>query len=304
MSDASVITDVSETLRAILDAHLNPSPAQPLSGGGGPLGDEDRIPITIDSPLRPASVDTRVNLYLYHIVQDDNRRNTGQIRLPPPAPLTPGDAVSLIPEPLPLKLYYMVSAFSPDGGAEHRLIGEAIQAFYSHRILGPDVLKGSLGKPGSLRPEVIQLVMLNQDLESLHRIWGNFQEPLRPSVTFEVEGVYLDALAKPRVVRKAPADVDVIAVPFLASAYPAAAPAGATVRLFGANLDVRSPVDKDVCLVRIQFNGAAVAPLAERRTNRALSIVVPASARPGPATLQLQIGEYTSAALPFEVLPP
>src|SRR5215831_17682014 len=188
MSDASVISDVSETLRSILDAHLNPT-APPAPGS--PPGVGAPVTVTVDNPQRAAGEDLRVNLYLYHIVQDESRRNTGP-RLP--IARTPNSA-TFVPEPLPLKLYYMVTAFAPDGRTEHRLIGESIQALYTNRILDPATLRGGLAT-SPIKPDHIQLVLLNQDLETLHRIWGNFQEALRPSITYEVEGIFLDARAK------------------------------------------------------------------------------------------------------------
>src|SRR5689334_3509275 len=185
MADASVITDVSETLRSILDAHFNPpGPPDP----GAPPGVGAPVTVTVDNPQRSAGEDLRVNLYLYHILQDESRRNTGpRLQID-----RTSDSATFVAEPLPLKLYYMVTAFAPEGRTEHRLIGEAIQAFYTHRILDPAVLKGGLAT-SPIKADRIQLVMLNQDLETLHRIWGNFQEALRPSATFEVEGIFLDA---------------------------------------------------------------------------------------------------------------
>ncbi len=293
MSDASVITDVSETLRSILDAHLNSAPGA-ASGVGAP------VTVTVDNPQRSAGEDLRVNLYLYHILQDETRRNPG----PRLQVARTADRATYVSEPLPLKLYYMVTAFAPDGRTEHRLIGESIQALYTHRILDATVLKGGLAT-SPIKADKIQLVLLNQDLETLHRIWGNFQEALRPSATYEVEGIYLDARPDDQVSVKLVQEraVDVVAIPFLSDVSPAAARPGDTVRLYGANLDLRSP-DGTVGLVRILFNGTPVTPLAARRTNRALSIVVPPNTPPGTVPLQLQIGEFVSRTIPFEVLPP
>jgi len=304
MSDASVIKDVSDTLRSILDNHFNPTGS---AGGGNPAGVGAPVTVTVDSPQRSAAGDDlRVNLYLYHILQDESRRNTGP-RVPLPAPPGTGPLLttSFIAEPLPLKLYYMVTAFAPDGGTEHRLIGEAIQAFYSNRVLGPSVLQGNL-RASNIKAGQIQLVLLNQDLETLHRIWGNFQEALRPSATYEVEGLYLDAFpelppgdrTRRNVQTRA---IDMVAIPYLVDVAPRAARRGDTVRLYGANLDLRSP-DGATSLVQILLGGAPVAPLAAKRTNRALSIAIPAGAPLGSTTLQVQIGEFASRTVDFEVL--
>jgi hypothetical protein len=289
MSNASVIKDVSEVLRSILETHFKD------------VLPDQTVTVTVDSPQRVTSPNLNVNLYLYHILQDESRRNTGPLLQPASAP----NAVSLVPEPLPLKLYYLVTAFAPNGPTEHRLIGEVIQVFYSHGILEPEDLQNvGLGQ-SSIRADRIRIVMLNQDLESLHRIWGNFQEALRASATFEVEGIYLDALAEPTVIYKQPRELDFKPLPSLSEVVPAAARPGDTIRLHGSNLDLRSPVNNNVSLVRILFNGTAVPPLSEQRTNRALSIKVPdlpPGVEPGPVPIQVQIGDHISRAVIFEVL--
>src|SRR5215831_7496374 len=98
MSDASVIADVSETLRSILDAHLNPTgPAGPAgpANPGDPPGVGAPVTITVDNPQRSAGEDLRVNLYLYHILQDESRRNTGPIR----QTAARVDPATFVPEP-------------------------------------------------------------------------------------------------------------------------------------------------------------------------------------------------------------
>ena len=291
MSSANVITDVSETLRSILNDHLNPTGGLPNVGVP--------VTVTVDNPQRSAGEDLRVNLYLYHILQDESRRNTG--------PRLYTSATDYYQEPLALKLYYMVTAFAPEGATEHRLIGEAIQAFYQHRSLDGAVLKGSLAT-GPIRADKMQLVMLNQDLETLHRIWGNFQEALRPSTTYEVEGVFLDASpANEKAVSKLveQRQFDIVAVPFLSEVAPAAARPGGTVRLYGANLDLRSPDPaRSTSLVSILLNGARVTPLDDGRGNGAVNIAIPADTAPGTATVQVRIGDYVSQAIALQVLPP
>jgi hypothetical protein len=293
MSDASVITDVSETLRSILDAHLNPAGGNP----GDPPGVGAPVTVTVDNPQRSAGEDLRVNLYLYHILQDENRRNTGPLK----QTARETDPATFVPEPLPLKLYYMVTAFAPDGRTEHRLIGEAMQALFENRILGPAVLRGGLAT-SPIKADHIQLVMLNQDLETLHRIWGNFQEALRPSITYEVEGIFLDARARLDDVKLVKTRrIEAVPVPFLVDVTPAAVRPGDTVRLRGANLDLRSP-DGQTSLVHILLNDKRIEPVADRRTNTAVSIVVPADTAAGTATLQVRISDFASRTLALEVV--
>lgn len=302
MSDANVIQDTSLTLRSILEAELRGS------------GDAS-IAVTVDSPHRPQQDDVRVNLFLYNIMQDEGRRNSGGWV---PTTRDGNRAQSFAPEPLALRLYYLVTAFAVDGVTEHQLLGRTMRALHKHRrIPNPahnipeTVLRGTL-RDSPIRAEHLQIHLLNLDVDTLQKIWGAQTEALRTSVAYEVEAVFLDADelgAEVRLVTER--FVDVIPFPHLTLVAPEAARPGATVRLYGSGLHVPQPVIQPAPpaapivprnLVRVWFDDVAVEPVHGTGTEGAMAVIVPAGLRPGTVQVRIELNRYLSQPVPFRVL--
>jgi len=298
MSDASVIHDVSATLRALLDARLNASGVS----GANSLGAS--VTITVESPQRPSNDELRINLFLYHVLQDEGRRNSGGW-----LPVKQTDkSQTFAAEPLALKLCYVVTAFASDGLTEHRLLGEAMQALYHYRRIPPALLQGAL-KNSAIQADQMEIVLLNLEVDTLHKIWGNMSEPLRASAAYEVGAVFLDSL-DPNTEVPLIQEVrgDVVAVPWLATLEPESAAVGATVRVYGANLHAPSPDGTEMAQV---FFGPFRAPIVSSGVGGgSLTVVVPAQcqppaqSKPGPVEVTVRLGTYISRAVAFYVEAP
>lgn len=293
MSDFNAIHDVSETLRLLLQRAL-------LARGRS-------VVVTVDSPHKEGQPEPRVNLFLYLINQEEHRRNSGGW-----VPLgREGNEERRVKEPLALRLYYLLTAFASDGSSEHRLLGESIQILFNHQYLADEHLQGSLGE-SEVRAERIHVVLQNLDLESINNIWGNNVALLRASVAYEVSVVLLEPGApekRVQVVRETtpgsrePDEVfDVKPVPFLAAIEPNAAPPRETVRLAGANLA------SEYLLVRFESPDnrvVVVAPEGGGRTGGALRVVVPDTLGSNRRVrVRLQMEQYRSASVPFDILEP
>lgn len=294
MSDAGVIRDVSNTLKSILDSRLN------TNGGASRFGSAGTsVTVTIDSPHRGNHEDLRINLFLYQILQDESRRNSGGW-----VPLERTDTSQrFAPEPLALRLYYLMTAFAGDGLTEHHLLGAAIQSLYANRRIPEELLRGSL-KESRVRAEHVQLVLLNSDVDMLQKIWGSQTEPLRTSVAYEVEVVFIDADEANAEVKLVEERVlDVVPVPYLAGIAPEAAVPGAVVRVYGANLLLDTPTGAQ-SLLKIWIGGVEAEILPERRSGGAVSVRVPESKqlKPGPVQVRAQLDKYFSRSVPFEIL--
>lgn len=294
MSDAGVIRDMSSTLKSILESRLN------ANGGANQFGSAGTtVTVTVDSPHRGNHEDLRVNLFLYQLVQDEGRRNSGGW-----VPLDRTDTSQhFAPEPLALKLYYLVSAFAADGLTENHLLGAAIQALYVNRRVPEAALKGTL-KDSPVRAEHVQLTQLNLDVDTIQKIWGNQTEPMRASVAYEVEAIFIDAdqaSADVRIVETRM--LDVIPVPYLSIVVPDAAAPGAAVRVYGANMVVQSP-DGTQNLVKIWVGDTEAQVLPDGQSSGALSVQVPPGLKPGRLTICAQLDAYFSRSIAFEVLEP
>jgi hypothetical protein len=286
MSDASVIQDTSLTLKSILESRL--------SGSGGASAT-----VTVDSPHRGNHEELRVNLFLYNIVQDEGRRNSGGW-----IPLErAGSKQTFAPEPLALRLYYLVTAFANDGLTEHHLLGEAMQALHKYRRVPESLLKGTL-KSSPIRAPHLELTLLNLDIDALQKIWGSQSEPIRTSVAYEVEALFLDAdEPNAEVTLVETREVNLIPFPNPTVITPDAAPPGATVRLYGADLLAAHP-STGKSLVRIWFGGVEAQPLPGTHSAGAVSLKVPAGLPRGPVNVHLQLDRYMSHSVPFDVLEP
>jgi hypothetical protein len=298
MSDAGVIHDVSITLKSILDARLNSSGSAGRGARGFGSGGTS-VAVTVDSPHRGSHEDLRVNLFLYQVLQDEGRRNSGGW-----IPLERTDRSQFFaPEPLALRLYYLLTAFAGDGLTEHHLLGEAIQALYVNRRVPEALLRGTL-KDSPIRAEHVQLTLLNLDVDTLQKIWGSQTEPMRTSVAYEVEAVFIDADEAGAEVRLVEERVlDIVPVPYLSTVAPEAAAAGAVVRVFGANLALSSPT-AGPGLLKIWFGKTEAEVLPDNRSGGAVSVKVPAGLSPGPVRVRAQLDRYFSQSVPFDVLAP
>lgn len=289
MSDPSVIRDTSLTLKSILEARLG--------GTGGSSWAGTPVTVTVDSPHRGNQDEFRVNLFLYNIVQDESRRNSGGW-----IPMERGAGTQrFAAEPLALRLYYLVTAFAVDGLTEHHLLGEAMQAFYQNRRIPETLLKGSL-KSSRVRAESVELNLLNIDIDTLQKIWGSQNEPPRTSVAYEVEAVFLDAAeveAEVKLVEERL--VDVIPFPSLSIVAPESAAPGAVVRVYGSGLWVPAPITGKN-LVRIWIGDGEAEVLPDNASSGALSIRIPPGTKEGRSSITVQLDRYTSQSIPFEVV--
>lgn len=275
MSDHEVIYATSLTLSNLLKSRIK-------------LLENQEIAVTVDSPHKENKPEPRVNLFLYHIVTDEFRRNTHRV----PLPSQPGEQ-EFADDPLPIKLYYLATAFASDGLFEHKLLGEVMQVFHENQYVPEDVMADGL-LDGTLRPQRIQLVLQNLTLEAINNIWGNRTSLMRASVGYEVSCVFLERKAphtRVRLVEKK--EIEVIPVPYIVETTPATVRPGELVHVYGANLaHPHLEVLLDDQPLKI-----------ESAKSRALAVRIP----PGPprtALLKLRLAPFESAERKLRIVGP
>lgn len=183
MSDFTVIGDVGETLKKLLDADpwtgISPKPE-----------------ITFKSPKEikdDGGSTNKVSLFLYQIMENPHLRNEEPIRV---------DDTHLQNAPLILDLLYLVTPYSDDKTQEKYILGKVMQIFYDNGVLSGTVLQGSLA--GS--DEEIRLLPYAISLDDLTKVWSAFQDvAYRLSVAYMATPVRIDStrgLGMQRVVSK------------------------------------------------------------------------------------------------------
>jgi hypothetical protein len=140
------------------------------------------VPIDLKSPKEMLTAGTRlgVSLWLYRVNRDGYTLNS----LVPRAV-----AGQLIPQPLAVDLYYLVTPISDDSEAKQVLLGRVLQVFNDHAILGgSDLIDTLAGTTQQLR---ICLEALS--LQELTQVWYALHDPYQLSITYLVQLVTIDS---------------------------------------------------------------------------------------------------------------
>jgi hypothetical protein len=221
MSASTALGSVSRSLRNLLVGEMRLSPG---------------VPVTILAPDE-AGGDQRINLFLYKIEENEFLKNQDWT-------LKPGNAGTIVPAPLSLNLYYLMTPYARNdaqtgNATAHGILGEAMRVFYENSVipdqhLEPD-LKGAR--------EQFRIVYNALDPEELSRLWSTFAQPFRVSVRYQVSTVQLDML--PAQEKPLPERVRTIGKPGVRAPFnppavlgmtPASGPAGTAVTFTGQNL--------------------------------------------------------------------
>jgi hypothetical protein len=279
MSVSTALGLVSASLRNLLVGEMRFNPA---------------VPVTILAPDE-AGGDQRINLFLYKIGENTFLKNQDWS-------LKPGDSGTLVPAPLALNLYYLVTPYArndPQTGnmTAHEILGEAMRVFYEHSVIPDNHLESDL--KGAR--EKIRIVYNDLDPEELSRLWSTFAQPFRLSVRYQVSTVQIDML--PAQERPLPKRVRTIGKPDIRAPFnppvvlgmsPAAGPAGTTVTFAGGNLaGWRATV------------AAGGQTIVDRQTLTAdgFAAVIPAGTQPGFYDIRVDISRLFRRSFLFEVTP-
>jgi hypothetical protein len=311
MLDLSIVTD---GLKAQLDQCVARSP---LWRGGPPTF---AITVTGDAPDVVRLEDgCHICLYLFHVVEDkfqSNSMNTGPGGFPR-AQVTPF-------QPLALDLYYLLTAFSKQGGyvQEQQAMSIAMRCFHEHPIVTTTV------PLGPAHPEQFTLTMEIQSVDELSRLWQATTTAIRLSAAYRVSVIFISPEAPPppapRVQRlnvlSGSTDLpfataggqvagsrstvvyrakeSTVAIPVM-KAYdlsPAIVTPGQSLVLFGGGLTGRSVFLQDISDAEVDVTAwidAAVETPSDTRLALTLpaGIGIPPAATPGPGEYRLRVGQ-------------
>jgi len=172
MSDFTVIGDIGETLKKLLD--------DPNFWTGIIPGPE----ITFKSPKEikdDGGSTNKVSIFLYQLLENHYLKNEEPQRI---------SDTELKSPPLSLDLLYLVTPYSDDKTQEKIILGKVMQIFHDNAVLTGTVLQGSLAGTD----EEIKLLFNPISLDDLTKIWSAFQEvAYRLSVSYMVTPVKIDS---------------------------------------------------------------------------------------------------------------
>jgi hypothetical protein len=186
MSDFTVVGDVGETLKRLLDD-------DPWTGV------MPKPDVTFKSPKEikdEGGSANRVSLFLYQILENPFLRNEEPLRV--------GDDELRTP-PLVLDLFYLVTPYSEDKTQEKYILGKVMQIFYDNAVLSGTVLQGAL----SGTDEALRLVAHPLSLDDLTKLWSAFQDvAYLLSVGYLVSPVKIDSAREMSMQRVVSKEVD------------------------------------------------------------------------------------------------
>lgn len=277
MSASTAIGMVSESLRNLLLGEMTLTP---------------EVGVSILSPDE-SGVDRRINLFLYKVQESPSLKNMDwQPRL--------DDPTRLIPPPLSLHLYYLMTPHAANdqqtgNATAHQILGEAMRVFYENPILPDDYLVEEM----SGAREQIKIIQNPFELEEMGTVWSTFAQPYRLSVAYEVSVVQLDMLpAKERTMAERVRQVGVPRVeapfkpPVVENITPMSTTAGSTVTIEGSNLNGwRAYVS---VMRRSILSG-------EELTGNSFTVTIPADLEPGFYEMRIDISHLARKTLFFEV---
>jgi uncharacterized protein DUF4255 len=183
VSNPDAIAAVTATLQSILFQGLKDN----FSG----------IDVTMRPPdkARPDNeTNNRVNLFLYQVV-----RNAAWVNADMPRQVLPGEIGN---PPLPLNLFYLVTAYGQDNDVStpsgHELLGAAMSILHDHSILGAEEIRlATQGPfPDSDLDRQIERVRLTHhpiSLDELSKLWTGFATPYRLSAAYEAAVVLIES---------------------------------------------------------------------------------------------------------------
>lgn len=300
MSNSLAIAAVTATLRNLLTQGIQMEP--------------NLVDTTVTTMLPDrarASTDTanQVNLFLYQVTPNAAWRN-----LNIPTRVRPGESGS---PPLPLNLYYLVTAYGRDNDQSqpfsHELLGRAMSILHDHPLLGQDEIQAALaGNDLYTQIERIRFTLQPLGVEEIYRLWTGFQTPYRTSVSYEATVVLIDSSLPtstplPVLTRGRPAyfngqvDGGVIVTPsVLPPTITAVLPNGSAI--FGQTVTLQGVrLTGDAASVTIVSPGltATVVVAATIAADGTLSFVVPNGPQPVPGATATQPAPGATATQPF-----
>lgn len=195
MSASTAISLVSESLRNLLVGEMQLSPS---------------VGVTILAPDESGG-NRRINLFLYQVQENPTFKNMDW-------QLKPGSANVLMPPPLSLNLFYLMTPYAQNdpqtGNAiAHAILGEAMRVFYENPIVPQEYLADGLEDAR----EQIKIIRNTLDMEELARVWSTFTQPFRLSILYQVSVVQIDAL--PNSERPMPPRVRQIGIPAVGAPF-------------------------------------------------------------------------------------
>lgn len=180
MSNTLAISAVTAAVRSLLE--------KGVSDGGISIV-PTTLPLDLAKAAHRGSTTGGLNLFLYTTQFNAAYRNADH-----PARAKAGESPQ---PPLALELFYLLTAYEPDGDTTYRghtLLAAAMLTLHDHPILGAAEIESALA--GSGLPDQVERVRITPhplSVEDLSKLWVIFQAEYRASVAYRVSVLLIDS---------------------------------------------------------------------------------------------------------------
>jgi len=184
MSASTILGDVTNTLKYLLDNRQNPGGIFTVSLR---LPSADAQDLNLDGDPDP-NLGPKINLYMFLLEENQTAKNRDWTAL---------GVGALEKPPLTLNLYYVLTPLAENFLDEHRALGEAMRILYDHSIIPTEDFQGDQAQ----LIDELKIDLCPFTIEELTRIWSAFNQPYRLSVCYRVRIVTIDSAIERKVTR-------------------------------------------------------------------------------------------------------
>ena len=188
MSNALAIASVTATLQSILQSGVTTQ---------SDLSDAQVTILPLDK-ARGSNTSNQLNLFLYMIA-----RNAAWVSADMPRQVQPGEMAF---PPLPLTLYYLITAFGRDDDVAqpfgHELLGKAMSVLHDHPVLSANDIHSAIQVllPASdldRQVERLRITLHPLSIDELSKLWTGFAMQYRLSAAYEVSVALIESTRSP-----------------------------------------------------------------------------------------------------------
>ncbi len=204
MSSALALASVTALLKDLLENGLATAGVTARIGGDATVSalPPDRVNSGADEKAQ-------LNVFLYHVSPQTGLRATSGIR----------DNGTNGPRPLGLELHYLLTAYGAQDYQTEILLGYALQLLHESPVLDRERIRTSLASmshtrdrrvipppqaalAGSNLADQVERISITPEflsIEEISKLWSALQAKYRPSATYKVSAIMIDALAPAKV---------------------------------------------------------------------------------------------------------
>lgn len=185
MSDFTAVLAVGQTLKALLVNAINQ--------GAQTNSELPQVSCTLASPKEVRATTTTstpasaLSIWLYQV-----RRNPDLVNDPPHR----GSPNQVVPQYLPVDLYYLLTPIYTSTEGEQALLGMVLQTLYDNSIMSGSLLAAPLDPV----LDQIRVTLEALTLEELTRVWLALDEPYSVSVSYHVQLARISSARQPMAI--------------------------------------------------------------------------------------------------------